>query len=200
MNIKIAKTLLILNIVYIVAFYIIKFAFPDFLLLQITDPNVLKLGSFIESSEVWLQIYYFLSTFLTFYLFVCASTGKFKRKWYELIYIAVAVIINRLVTDFLPELCVHTSTSLMFLLALLCKSKMQYAVPAFVIYGYLSQFLFSIRGFETIILKINIASGFVLGLECYVWLFLFSLLFYLKESKKNGKYSTTIPKQVGREV
>lgn len=200
MNIKIAKTLLVLNIVYIVAFYIIKFMFPDFLLLQITDPNVLKLGSFIESSKVTSEIYYFLSTFLTFYLFVCASTGKFKRKWYELIYIAVAVIINNLTTDFFPELCVHTSTSLMFLLALLCKGKMLYSVPAFVTYGYLSQFLFSIRGFEAIILNINIASGIILGLECYVWLFLFSLLFYLKESKDNGKNSTTIPEQVGREV
>lgn len=200
MNIKIAKTLLVLNIVYIIAFYIIKFMFPDFLLLQITDPNVLKLGSFIESSKVISEIYYFLSTFLTFYLFTCASTGKFKRKWYELIYIAVAVIINNLTTDFFPELCVHTSTSLMFLLALLCKGKMLYSVPAFVIYGYLSQFLFSIRGFETIILNINIASGIILGLECYVWLFLFSLLFYLKESKDNGKNSTTIPEQIGREV
>lgn len=199
MNIKIAKTLLILNIVYIVAFYIIKFAFPDFLLLQITDPNVLKLGSFIESSFVTLEIYYCLSTFLTFYLFVCASRGSFKINWKELIYLIVAVIINELVTHFFPNLCVHTSTSLMFILALLCKGKILYTVPTFVTYGYLSQFLFSIRGFETIILNINIASGFILGLECYVWLFLFSLLFYLKE-KKNGTHSTTIPKQVGREV
>lgn len=198
MNIKIAKTLLILNIVYIVAFYIIKFAFPDFLLLQITDPNVLKLGSFIESNAVVLEIYYCLSTFVTFYLFVCASRGSFKINWKHLIYLVVAVAINELISIYLPTLAVHTSTSLMLLLALLCKGKMYYAVPAFITYGYLSQFLFSIRGFETIISNINVASSFILGLECWVWLFLFSLLFYLKE-KKNAS-STTIPKQVGREI
>lgn len=193
MNIKIAKTLIILNAIYIVAFYIIKFIFPEFLLLQVTDPNVLKLGAFIESSPITLELYYFLSTYLTFYLFTCASTGKFKRKWYELLIIAVFVIINNLVTDYAVDLAIHTSTSLMFLLALISKGNIKYCVPTFIVYGYLSQFLFSIRGFETIIAKINIASGFVLSLECYVWLFLFSLLFWLKEIKKNEN-STTISK------
>ena len=199
MNIKIAKTLLVLNIVYIIAFYIIKFMFPDFLLLQITDPNVLKLGSFIESSNFTLFTYYAITGFIAFYLFVCASRGSFKLKFLDFVFILLADAINILVTTFLPKLSVHTSTSLMFLLALLCKGKMYYAVPAFITYGYLSQFLFSIRGFDTIILNINVASSFVLGLECWVWLFLFSLLFYLKE-KKNGICSTTIPEQIGREV
>ena len=193
MNIKIARTLLILNIVYIVAFYIIKFIFPEFLLLQITDPNVLKFGTFIESNPVTLEIYYCLSTFLTFYLFACASRGKFKINWKELFFIVVAVAINEIVSIYFTELAVHTSISLMFLLALLSKGKMEYTVPSFVIYGYLSQFLFSIRGFETITESVNVASSFVLGLECYVWLLLFSLLFYLKEIKKNES-STTVSK------
>lgn len=87
MNIKIAKTLLTLSIIYIVGFYVIKFIFPDFLLLQITDQNILSLGRFIESNEIFLRIYYCLSTFLTFYLFVCASRGNFKLNWKELIYL-----------------------------------------------------------------------------------------------------------------
>ena len=49
MNIKIAKTMLILCIVYIVAFYILKFIFPEQLLLVVTDPNILKVGQFLES-------------------------------------------------------------------------------------------------------------------------------------------------------
>ena len=197
MNIKIAKTLLTLSIIYIVGFYVIKFIFPDFLLLQITDPNVLSLGRFIESNEIFLRIYYCLSTFLTLYLFVCASRGNFKLNWKELIYLLVATIINELVTTFLPDLMVQTSTSLMLILPLLCKGKLFYTVVSFVIHGYLSQFLFSIRGFETVIMNINIASGFILSLECYAWLVLLALLFYLKENKKYGTHSTTIPKQNG---
>lgn len=195
MNIKIAKTLLTLSIIYIVGFYVIKFIFPDFLLLQITDQNILSLGRFIESNEIFLRIYYCLSTFLTFYLFVCASRGNFKLNWKELIYLVVATAINELVTTFLPNLMVQTSTSLMLILPLLCKGKLFYTVFSFVVHGYLSQFLFSIRGFETVITNINIASGFVLGLEGYVWLILLGLVFYLKENNKHGTYTTTIPKQ-----
>lgn len=194
MNIKIARTLLTLSIIYIIGFYIIKFIFPDFLLLQITDPNVLNFGKFVESSPIYLEIYYSISTFLTFYLFVSASRGSFKINWKHLIYLIVAVIINELVAIFIPELLVHTSTSLMFLLACLCKGKLWQTVISFVIHGYLSQFLFSIRGFETIIMNTNIATYLVLSLECYVWLILLALIFYLKEKKNYGKSSTTISK------
>lgn len=196
MNIKIARTLLVLCIVYMVGFYVLKFIFPDYLILAITDETVLNLGKFIESNAIYLHIYYFVSTFITFYLFVVASSGRFKLKFYELLLIIAAVVVNRLVTDYLPELMVHTSTSLMFLLALLCRGKIKYAVPSFMAHGFLSQFLFEIRGFDAVIYKINIASGFVMSLECFAWLILFGLIFYLRE-KKNGKYSTTIYEQNG---
>lgn len=195
MNIKIAKTLLILSLVYMIAFYIIKFIFPEVLLLQITDPNVLSFGNFIESWEGYTHIYYCLSTFLTFYLFCCASCVRFKFKWYEFMYMLGAVVLSRIVATFLPSLYVHYSTSIMFILAMLCKGKLTRATITFTIHGFLSQFLFSIRGYETIVGKINIASCIALSIECYMWLLVLSLLFYLKE-KKNGS-STTIPKQDG---
>ena len=194
MNIKIARTMLILCGIYLVGFYVLKFAFPEKLLLTITDPKILYLGDFIESSVVYLNIYYFLSTFITFYLFVSASKGSFKAKWYELLYIAIADAIYILITDLLPNLSIHTSISLMFLLVLLCKGQLKYAVPTFIVHGYFSEFLFAIRGYEAFILQINIASGFVLSLEGYVWLGLFGLIFYLME-KNNGKNITTISKQ-----
>lgn len=193
MNIKIAKTLLTLSIIYIVGFYIIKFIFPDFLLLQITDPSILHFGEVIQSNGIFTEIYYSASTFLTFYLFKCASSGSFKLNWKELLLIVLSVVANELVAIFMPDLLVHTSTSLMFLIALLCKGKKQYFIPTFIIHGYLSQFLFSIRGFETIIMNTNIATSFMLSIECYAWLLMLSLVFYLKE-KSNGKSSTTIPK------
>lgn len=194
MNIKIARTMLILCAIYLVGFYVLKFAFPEQLLLTITGPKILYVGEFIESSIVYLNIYYFISTFVTFYLFVSASKGSFKAKWYELLYIAVADALYILVTDLLPDLSIHTSISLMFLLVLLCKGQLKYAVPTFIVHGYFSEFLFAIRGLEYFILEINIASGIVLSLEGYVWLVLFGLMFYLME-RKNGKNITTISTQ-----
>lgn len=190
MNKKIAKTLLILCCVYIVAFYIIKFIFPNVLLLEITDPNVLKLGEFIQSHVIVTHIYYILSTYLTFYLFTSASKASFKLTWYQALYILAGTIICEVISTFKPDLYVHTSTSVMFLLAWLCKGQLKYTAPTFTIYGFLSQFLFSIRGFETVIAEINIASGLILGLECWIWLLLLGLLFYLMEGK--NAHSTTV--------
>lgn len=194
MNIKVARTMLILCCIYIIGFYILKFIFPEKLLLIITDTNILNFGAFIEQNLVFTNIYYFLFNYLTFYLFVCASKGGFRLKWYEALYIFVGVGINMVVTNFAPEFMVHTSTSLMFLLALLCKGKLLNAVVAFVVHGYLSQFLFNIRGFETIIYRINIASSFVLATEGFIWLVLFALTFYLME-KRNGIRSTTLSRE-----
>lgn len=184
MNKKIAKTLLVLSVLYICAFYVIKFIFPEFLLDQLTDPNVLALGNFLNSHTILLLGVGMLTTFLTFYLFVCASRGKFKLKLKEFIYIIAGVILSFVVTILAPNLMTHTSTSIMLLLALLCNGKKEYFIPTFIIHGYLSQFLSAIKGYETIITEINAVSGFMLGIEGWLWLFIFSLVFYLKEDAK----------------
>ena len=197
MNIKIAKTMLTLCIIYMVGFYILKFIFPDYLLLVVTDPNILKFGQFIESSIIVKIAYWLITGFTTFYLFTSASKGSFKLKWYEILYVLGATIINILITTYLPDLMVHTSTSLMFILAWLCKGKLSYSTITFVIHGFLSQFLFSIRGFETVIMQINTASGLILTIEGYVWMIILGLVFYLRE-KKNGIHTTTISQQDGK--
>lgn len=44
MNYKIAKTMLVLCVVYLIGFYILKFIFPELLLLSITSPIMIRLG------------------------------------------------------------------------------------------------------------------------------------------------------------
>ena len=194
MNIKIARTMLILCIVYIVAFYVLKFIFPEQLLLAITDKTVLDAGEFIESHRVVYYAAQGIFTFITLYFFACASCARFKMKWYELIYLVVGAAVTNLVLYFAPDLYTHTSISVMLLIALLCKGKLGYTVISFIIHGFLSQFLFSIRGFETIIMEINTASAMILTIEGWVWLTILGLIFYLKE-KKNGRMVTTISQQ-----
>lgn len=187
MNYKIAKTMLILCIVYLLSFYILKFAFPNILLQAITSPTILKLGEFINRFS-WLgYIIRFFTSFLTFYLFCCASCGRFKFKWLELLFITIFVVITNLVCYFLPSLYTHTSIALMFLSAFCCKGKLSYSAISFTIHGYLSCFLTEIRGFETILVKVTelgVLSWIILSFEVYIWLSLLAIIFYFKESKK----------------
>ena len=149
MNYKIAKTMLVLCIVYLVGFYILKFIFPELLLQTITSPTVLRLGEMMSKFVLLEFVLMFISNFLTFFLFSCASSGNFKfnRKQYAVI--LSATVINIIFVIFVPNLYTHTSISLMLICALVCKGKLKYTTISFVLHGYLSQFLFLIRGFES---------------------------------------------------
>lgn len=185
MNKKIATTLLILCIAYIVGYYILKFVFPEKLLLVATDPNILRLGEFVQSNVIIENTFRIMTSFITYYLFSCACTGRFKFKWYEFIIILVFSVISRLCTIYFPNLYTHTATSIMLLLPTILRGKLLYTSISFILHGYLTQFLLEIRGFETIILQYNLVSGIVLMIEGFVWLIILTILFYLKENK-NG--------------
>ncbi len=185
MNKKISKTLLVLFIIYAIAFYILKYAFPEIFIEMLISPTVMKFANFVDSWIGYQHIFKLCTTILTLYLFVCSSCGRFKFKWYELLYILIGSILCRCCIEFAPDFYTHTSISIMFLLAYLCKGRLSYSVSSFIIHGYLSQLTFKIKGFETIILHYNLVNGLMLSLEVYMWLIVLALFFSLKESK-NG--------------
>jgi hypothetical protein len=194
MNDKIAKTMLYLCIGYLSVFYVLKFFFPELLIQVISSPALIRLGEFIG---IWVGFEYIvriISNFIVFYLFACASCGKFKFEYWKLLIILGFAIANNIVSDLLPELYTHTCISFMLITALICNAKLDYVVISFVVHGYLSQFLAKIRGFETIFVYINAVSGILLNLEVDVWLLLLTIIFYFKENK-NGRLCTPLPQQ-----
>lgn len=195
MNDKIAKTMLYLCIGYLSVFYVLKFFFPELLLQTITNPTLLKLGEFMNCYPFTIVIFQFISSAITFYLFACSSCGKFKFDYKEFIYLGIIVILNNIIYYILPELYTHTCTSLMLVSSLAVKGNLKYATISFVVHGYLSQFLFAIKGIETITMYINPLNGFVFSTEANVWLILLSIVFYFKENSKNGTLGTPLPQQ-----
>lgn len=190
MNYKLATTGLILCIVYLVAFYILKFFYPDILLQAVTTPELVRLGELLSSSFIGEYIVGTITSFVTYYLFASACSGRFSKSAVEWISIVLAIVISWVVLKLLPELYVHTTTSLMFLLGWICKGKLMNATITFVLHGYLSQFLTAIKGFETIIIYMNALSGLLFSLEAFVWLLLLSIIFYIKEGNYEHLCST----------
>ena len=191
MNYKIAKTMLGLCIGYFAVFYVLKFFFPELLLQVIASPTLIRLGKFIS---IWVGFEYIvmsITLYITYYLFACASSGKFKFGWKFHLIIGIAIVISHIFADFLPELFTHTTTSIMLILSILAKGNIKYTTITFVTHGYLSQLLASIRGFETVFVHINAISGILLNLEVDVWLILLATIFYFKENK-NGKICTAL--------
>lgn len=184
--------MLALCIIYLIGFYVLKFIFPELLLQTITNPTLLQFGKFLNSWIGFEYIISFIGGFITYYLFACASSGKFKFNRWQILFIALENIVISLVLDFLPELYTHTSIALMFITAIVCNGKLLYATISFTLHGYLSQFLLAIRGFETVIVQmqeIGILSGFILTTEAFVWLALLTLIFNIKENNNEQDMS-----------
>jgi hypothetical protein len=191
MNYKIAKTMLGLCIGYLAVFYVLKFFFPELLLQVIASPTLIRLGEFIG---IWVGFEYIvmsITLYITYYLFACASSGKFKFSWHFHLIIGIAIVISHIFADFLPELYTHTTTSIMLILSVLAKGNIKYTTISFVIHGYMSQFLLAIRGFETVLIYVNAVSGILFNLEAFVWMFSLAVMFYLKE-KNYGKICTPL--------
>lgn len=197
MNYRIAKTMLGLCVIYLVAFYILKFAFPEILIQAITHPTLLRLGEFLRIWRGFDYIIQLMTSFVTFYLFACASSGKFKYSLRQWITLCIIVIMCNLIFYLLPEIYTHTCISLMFVTALFLDGNLKYATISFSIHGFLSQFLLSIRGFETIMMYFNAVSGILINLEGFIWLILLSIIFHIKE-KNNGTLSSPLCKQADK--
>lgn len=199
MNDRIAKTGLKLCVIYLFAFYILKFFFPQILVQTIASPTLIRLGEFIS---IWIGFEYLVrlaTNFITFYLFSCASCGNFKLCKWQFAVIAIGAVTNNTVFDFVPSLYTHTSISIMLLLALACKGKLAYTVTTFVVHGYLSLFLLSIRGFETVIQYFTPVSGLLMNLEVDIWLILFGIIHYIKE-KNYGSLRAPLHQQAPRQT
>lgn len=198
MNYKIAKTMLGLCVGYLLVFYVLKFFFPELLIQVIANPTLIRLGEFIS---IWIGFEYILSgitLYITFYLFACASSGKFKHEWWKHLTIFGFVVVESVICDLLPELYTHTSISLMLITAVICKGNLIYTTISFTIHGYLSQFLLAIRGFETVLVYVNAVSGVLFNLEAFVWMISLSVMFYLKENNY-GKICTPLHRQEQKE-
>jgi hypothetical protein len=130
-------------------------------------------------------------------LFCCASKGEILKDKKYFLYISIGILVNEMFYYFLPDLYTHSSISIMLSLSFFCGGKFSYTLFSFIVHGYLSQFLLSIRGFETIIVNIPqslLLGSFILGCEIYFWLIILAILFYFKE-KKNGFNSASLPQQ-----
>ena len=200
MNYKIARTMLTLCVVYLVGFYILKFIFPNLLVQAITSPTVLKFGEFLNKWVGFSHIINILGTTITFYLFDCASCGRFKFHKVEFVIIGAAILINLVVYYLVPQFYTNASTALLLLMAWLCGGELRNTAISFAIHGCLSQLLLSIRGFETVITTVpnaKILCCLVLGTEMYVWLILLAIIFNIKEGVKNGSNLSAVPEQNG---
>lgn len=91
MNKRVILTMIHLVLIYLCAWYILKFAFPNVFMLQINNAQLITVGKYIDN-HIWLRTMLgFGTAFLTYWLYLCATLCKPSLNIYQC-FIVVCVI------------------------------------------------------------------------------------------------------------
>lgn len=181
---KVFTTFLLLVIGVMVAYYVLKFFYPEKFLLMITDPNILRFGEFLEMHKIFNTVFSVFMSFVTMYLFACSTGGKLYLNWWRTGLILLMSISLKFVMIYAYDFYLHSTIVAMFICACLSNANIYRTTLVYGVHGYLQLFLLDIRGFETILPVMNSAVVYALGLENLLWLILFYIIFNFKKEKK----------------
>lgn len=185
MNKKVIKTMIGLVVIFLTALYVLKIFFPQEFVMVIENPQLVKIGNFVDK-HIWLtRICSGITTFIIYWFFICAVTRKWHLSWKELIATIVIVIGTRLLYFVEPDIANGITTISMFLIPTIFNKDLKLR-PLAVTYSihYFAQLLsLKIRNLPIYLTSINSIIAIVLTLECYLWLVLLYLYFnYKKEN------------------
>ena len=185
MNRKVFITVLILSIIYLVAFNVLKYVFPETFVLCLTGTEFITAGQFIDSRPVLYWICSVLFSGVTMYLYTCSCAGRKYLNLYETLCVVAGAILLQVSTVYFGMFNTHTSICIMLFLALICKGKLLNTVITFAIHGYLQLSILLVRGYEVILPVMNSAINLVFILETWFWLLTIYCIFNLREKNKH---------------
>ena len=155
----------------------------------IENEQLIKIGSYIDN-HLWLYIIIScITSFITYWLYLCAVTRKWRLNLKELIAVLVVIAITQTLYSFEKTITLASGISIIAMIALplIDKAKLKDVAIVFS-FDYLSQILSTlIRGLPELLTNVNFMTIFLMTLESYFWLLLFYLYFNLKKEDTNGK-------------
>lgn len=184
MNRNVIKTMLILCISELIVWYILKLFIPQYFVLQINSPVLLKIGAYIDSHTDLRACLNIITAFITYWLYLCAILKQKKLSLTWCLIVILVILISFFIEALYPEYVGYYSLLMMLILPAILGADLKTTALVFTIH-FIAQFLsLQIRGLAQQVLSFNTVSFLILTLECYFWL----LLFYLYYNYKEGKY------------
>ena len=185
MNKKVFIAMLILTISFLVSFYVLKIFFPQEFVLAIENENIVKIGAFIDSRPWLYTLCCVLTSSLTYYFYVCASSHRTKLKLWEIVVIVLTSLVIRLIGLYVDaDLRTILSMCSFFVIPAIMGSYLKTLSIVYTIHS-MSQYLsLKIRNLPLFFTNIpNFVTTIFVGIECYLWLVLMLIIFNYKKEK-----------------
>lgn len=184
MNKKVFIFMLTLSVIFLVGLYVFKIFFPQEFMMSIQSEKIIAIGTFIDSHE-WL--YYLccgLTSFLTYWLYCCACSGRLYLKWYEVLEIVGVIVICRAVNFYDTTLATAISLCSFLFLPAIMKGDLKKTAIIYTTHTMCQALSLGIRSLPIYLTSVNFITCLFMTFEMYFWLLLFYIIFnYKKENK-----------------
>ena len=185
MNKKVFASMLFLCVIFLVACYILKFFFPEEFVMIIELKPLLKLGNFVDSHQFVRYICSTITSFITYWLFMCACKQSWYLNWKECIVILGFMSFARLVNLIDPNIATHVNITIFFLIPFICKFNLKIATLIYTVHGASQVLSLGIRNLPMYMTQVTYVTVLACTLETYLWLCLFYILFNYSKGKES---------------
>ena len=187
MNKKVLKTMIALVVIFLVALYVLKIFFPQEFVMAIENEVIINMGNYIDSHEWAYYLSLYITSFITYWLYCCAVCRRWRLKWYECIYILLAITVVRVLTMLNYNLSTIISVLTFVILPSLMGGKLKDCAFVYTIHGVAQGLSLSIRDLPMYFTNVNTLIATFMILECYFWLILMYLYGNYKEGEKENE-------------
>lgn len=202
MNKRVFVSMVVLVVAFLLGMYILKFFFPEQFLFAIENDTIIEIGNYIDSHAWAYYIVGIATSFLTYWLYLCAVCGKRKLSIKEMA-IMLAVIGISIGISFIDEAAVSI-VSYISLIALPVLFGSRNIKALAIVFGVhtLAQYLsLQIRDLPLFMEQTNTFIFLLMTAECYLWLILFYIIYnYKSEVKANGLEMSSLVREQKEQI
>lgn len=177
MNRKVFKVMIALVVIFLTGLYVLKIFMPEQFVLSVENEIIITIGTYIDNNDWAFYIFGILTSFITYWLYLCAVCRRWYLKWYEIL--TVLVVIGGSIGLSLWDTNVYSSYSVItfIVLPLLFKSDLKTVAVVFSIHSLSQTMSLTIRNLPLYMTTSNSLTVCMLGIESYLWLLLFYIYF-----------------------
>lgn len=175
---------LILSAVIILAIYICKIFFPEFVVEVAQVESITAIGHFIDKNKWSWYIVSIILSFFVYYFYCCACCKKKSLPWKEVLYIVGMIAIVYLTREFFPNQYTSVNISSMILLPLLMNGDFKATCVSFIATNFVQTITLEIRGLALLISNFNYATLLILCFDSYIIIGLLYCFYNYKERNK----------------
>lgn len=185
MNRKVFKVMIALVVIFLTGLYVLKIFMPEQFVLSVENEIIITIGTYIDNNAWAYYLFGILTSFITYWLYLCAVCRRWYLKWYEIL--TVLVVIGGSIGLSLWDANVYSAYSVItfIVLPLLFKSDLKTVAVVFSVHSLSQTMSLTIRNLPLYMITSNSLTLFLMAIECYFWLLLFYIYFnYKKENQK----------------